>query len=169
MRIDPCQNRCNVISIWQVTIKFQIYDLVSRIFICYLSKLWGNYALILEVKNDNDLSLYWFQNEYVNIKRIWKNKYTKNLYFLSNIPKKFIKYWPLILHSILLNSSMMNTNWFTKKRRMKEKKKGIYYCIMIHNCSLLRLWDSLGFHIFVLCIHLLLWRVWEIRCFTLYT
>ena len=93
----------------------------------------------------------------------------KNLYFLSNIQKKFIKYCPLILHSILLNSCMMNTNWSTKKGRMKEKKKGICYCIMIHNCSLLRLWDSLGFHIFVLCIHLLLWRVWEIRCFTLYT
>ena len=41
MRIDPCQNKCNVISIWQVTIKFQIYDLVLGIFICYLSKLWA--------------------------------------------------------------------------------------------------------------------------------
>ena len=124
MRIDPCQNKCNVISIWQVTIKFQIYDLVSRIFICYLSKLWGKLiAFLLEVKNENDLSWYWFQNEYANIKRIWKNKYTKNLYFLSNIPKKFIKYWPLILHSILLNSSMMNTNWFIRREEWKKRKK----------------------------------------------
>ena len=67
MRIDPCQNKCNVISIWHVTIKFQIYDLVLRIFICYLSKLWGKLiAFLLETKNENDLSWYWFQNESVD-------------------------------------------------------------------------------------------------------